>query len=895
MNKLTIGILAHVDAGKTTLSEALLYESGVIRHPGRVDRKDAFLDNYALERERGITIFSKQAIIDIKRKNDSGDDLRITLLDTPGHVDFSAEMERTLRVLDLAILVISAKDGIEPHTKTLVSLLERYGLPFFVFVNKLDLNPVSPEGFIQGLRAAFGQGFVNFTSSISDKQTEEDIAVLDDDLLSLFLEDNLVIDRETVSSLIKKRKLFPCYFGSALKGTGVKELIDGLCFYGPKPRKSETFCGRVFKISRDDRQNRLTFVKVFGGELSVRSVLKEYDEKIDQIRLYNGNRYEITDKAGAGDVVALLGLTKSRIGDALGDEPDDYSPVLVPVLNYSVICPYGVTKNMMLEYLRVLEEEDPSLHVIWDEETREIRLSLMGQVQLEIIKSFMAERFGTDIDFREGRIIYKETIKDTVEGIGHFEPLRHYAEVHLLLEPMERGSGFIIDNKCSTDILSINFQNLVLTHLSERIFKGVLTGSEITDIKITLMSGKAHIKHTEGGDFRQAVYRAVRQGLMQAESILLEPWYEFILNIPDESTGRALGDLEKKGAQFSIKSQGDAGRTTITGRCPARNCVNYATEVRKYTKGEGELLLSYYGYIECPDTEEIINEIGYEPERDTFNSADSVFCEHGAGVIVPWYEIWDHMHLPSVLKTENNSNADGLSGYIHKDRKSSDLPLSTEEVDRIIEKTFFSNKRDGKKQIKRPDMEYELKKVYKAARVKPDKPEYILVDGYNVIFAWTELASLAEVNIDSARDKLIDILSNYQGLKGAELAVVFDAYRLSGHRAEILNYSNIHIIYTKEAQTADGYIEQFIHSSENRDKSGEINAPQKRASDYSITVVTSDSTERIIAAGAGCRIISSKDFREEVLLKSREASELYIKERSRGINDLSASLKDIKI
>ena len=872
MRQLTIGILAHVDAGKTTLSEALLFQSGMIRRLGRVDHGDAFLDTYALERSRGITIFSKQAIIDYNN-------IRLNLLDTPGHVDFSAEMERTLRVLDIAVLVVSATDGIQPHTRTLFTLFERVKLPVFVFINKMDLGG-DKEKLLKELNTAFSPGFVDLTEGTDAPATAEELAVLDDGILERFLESGEGASVEEIRELIRKRKLFPCFFGSALKGEGVEALLAGLESYAPFPLYKSEFAARVFKIQRVDKQNRLTYLKVTGGSLSVKDVLKPYDEKIDQIRIYNGNKFESVKESLAGSVIAVTGITKSRVGDLLGAEEEPYEPSLSPVLNYSVICPYGVSPATMLSYLRVLEEEDPSLHVVWEEEKREIRLNLMGQVQLEIIKNLMQERFHTDIDFREGSIIYKETILNRVEGVGHFEPLRHYAEVHLLLEPLERGSGVVIENGCLPDTLSTNFQNLVLTHLGEKTFRGVLTGSEITDIRITLVTGKAHIKHTEGGDFRQATYRAVRQGLMQAASILLEPWYDFLLTIPDEATGHALNDLDKLEAEFQLEAQGDNGKTRIRGSVPARTAVNYADEVRKYTRGTGEFELRYAGYRECKNEEEIIESIGYEPERDLRNSPDSVFCSHGAGVVIPWYMVADYMHLPSVLSRGMVISKRVPINTPTGEEKQVKKALSTEEIDKIIEQTYYSNKRAGKKAAKKRDMGYELKKAYKAAKSKPEKPEFVLVDGYNVIFAWEELSALAKLNIDSARDALIDILGNYQGLKDCDVAVVFDAYSVEGHRIESVDYGNVHVIYTAEAQTADGFIEHFTHS---------------HSSDYAVTVVTSDSTEQIIAAGAGSKIISSRDFQNEVIGLSREASAEYLPKAPDSINYMGDNLKDITL
>ncbi len=869
MNQLTIGILAHVDAGKTTLSEALLYQSGMIRQPGRVDHKDAFLDTDMLEKERGITIFSKQALID-------HNNIRLNLLDTPGHVDFSAEMERTLRVLDIAVLVVSGADGIQPHTRTLFSLFERVRLPVFVFINKMDLGGERGE-LLKELNTGLGRGFVDLTDGTDDEAVMEELAVLDDSLLERFLETGEGVSVPEIRGLIGRRRLFPCFFGSALRGEGVESLLNGLELYAPPLSYKDGFAARVYKITRDERQNRLTHMKLTGGELSVRSILEPYGEKIDQIRIYNGSRYETVQKAGAGSVIAVTGLGKSRAGDVLGLEEEPYEPSLTPVLNYSVICPPGMSPSEMLSRLSILEEEDPSLHVLWDEEKREIRVSLMGEVQLEIIKKLMKERFDTGIDFKEGSIIYRETILNTVEGVGHFEPLRHYAEVHLLLEPLERGSGVVIENAAQTDTLPANYQNLVLTHLNERTFRGVLTGSEITDIRITLLSGRAHLKHTEGGDFRQATYRAVRQGLMQAASVLLEPWYDFLLTVPSEAAGRALSDLDRLQAVFRLEENGE-GVSIIKGSAPAKSCMNYAGEVRKYTGGRGSVELRYAGYRECRNEAEVIESMHYDPLSDLRNSPDSVFCEHGAGVIVPWYQVFDRMHLPSVLSQGagiRSVERRGASGKA-KTRQA----LSVEEIDKIIEQTYYSNRRAGKKAPARRDPEYELKKAYKAAKGTGQKPGFILVDGYNVIFAWEELSALARINIDSARDRLIDILSNYRGLKGCELMVVFDAYNTEGQESEALEAGNIHVVYTAEAQTADGYIEKFTRS---------------HAKEYSVTVVTSDSTEQVIAAGAGSSIISSRDFKREVTELSIEASQAYLKDREGSVNRLEDALRDIDV
>lgn len=886
MKKLVIGILAHVDAGKTTLSEAILYISGTIRRLGRVDHKDAYLDTYELERERGITIFSKQAVMDYE-------DIRMTLLDTPGHVDFSAEMERSLQVLDAAVLVINGADGVQGHTQTLWRLLKRYRIPVFLFINKMDQQGTDQTKLMTGLKERLAEECIDFGET--DRENFfENLALCDEAMMDGFLEKG-TIEQEEIRKAVMERKVFPCYFGSALKLWGVEALLQGIKKYAGIPSYPEAFGAKIFKISRDEQGNRLTHLKITGGILRVKAVLSNqsgkahWEEKVNQIRIYSGNKFETVNEAAAGCVCAVTGLTKTYPGQGLGIEEASVMPLLEPVLNYRIGLPEGCEPAAAFVKLRQLEEEDPLLHIIWNEGLKEIQAQVMGEVQIEILKRLIEERFGMKVTFDTGNIVYKETIADTVEGVGHFEPLRHYAEVHLLLEPGEPGSGLHFFSECSEDVLSRNWQRLVLTHLEEREHLGVLTGSPVTDMKITLTAGKAHLKHTEGGDFRQATYRAVRQGLMQAGCVLLEPFYEYRLEVPETAIGRAMTDIEKMCGTFSLQQKND-GSAVLTGEAPVTTMRDYQKELTAYTKGHGRLFCSLKGYAPCHNAEEVIERIGYDPDRDLENPAGSVFCAHGAGFTVPWNQVKDWMHLESTESRKKESNAQvpehiweqellqrKQSAFRQKDggkEREKELRLGTDEIDAIISSTSYANsrkegnrKQEGWKRESRSDSARVVTFGEKNVRKKQEKKEeYLLVDGYNVIFAWEDLKELAEINLDSARGKLLDILSNYQGMKQCHLIVVFDAYRLQGHQTEMLDYHNIHVVYTKEAETADQYIEKFAHEN---------------GSKYQVTVATSDGLEQIIIRGQGCRLLSARDLQEEVRLAGVRLQEEFL-ERQQG-------------
>ncbi len=884
MKKIVIGILAHVDAGKTTLSEAMLYKSGRIRKMGRVDSRDAFLDTEAMEKERGITIFSKQAVFTYR-------DMEVFLLDTPGHVDFSAEMERTLQVLDYAILVVSGADGVQAHTSTLWRLLARYHVPVFLFINKMDQPGTDKAVLIQDLREKLDDCCIDF--SVQDnEELYENIAVSEEAVLDRFLKTGKV-DKQSICRLIRERKVFPCFFGSALKGTEVEPFMQGLAEYTQEMTPKTSFAARVFKIARDTQGNRLTYLKVTGGSLKVKDTVRGngqgkeagqngvWEEKINQIRVYSGEKYETADEVRAGSVCAVTGLTRTFPGEGLGEEEAGELPILEPVLSYRVILPEEVDAAVMLPKLRQLEEEEPKLHVVWDAGLGEIHLRIMGEVQLEVIQRLVKDRFGILIEFGQGSIVYKETITEAAIGVGHFEPLRHYAEAQLLLEPGEPGSGLVFASSCSEDVLGRNWQRLVLTHLEEKEHRGVLTGAPVTDMKITLIAGRAHLKHTEGGDFRQAVYRAVRQGLMEAPSILLEPYYNFTLEVPEKGIGRAMTDIERMGGSVRPPSM-EEGRAVLTGYAPAAVMRDYQKEVTVYTQGQGRLSCTLKGYLPCHNTEEVLNQSGYDAEADVENPSGSVFCAHGAGYVVPWDEVKAHMHtqlreLPKEFEAMSKDGEDGLrreqgiysakpAGGRKKSMEELDIALGTEEIDRILEKTFYANRRDeniGQKGIYR-------KKTTKAS-VQPStvqgyhpiqrKEEYLLVDGYNVIFAWEDLRELAAVNIDSAKGKLLDILCDYQAMRGCKLIVVFDAYRVQGHATEITDYQNIHVVHTKEAETADRYIEKFAH--ENGKK-------------YQITVATSDGLEQIIIRGQGCCLLSSRELWEEIEREKKKLRENYL-------------------
>lgn len=860
MNNLCLGMLAHVDAGKTTLSEAMLYNTGTIRKLGRVDTKDAFFDSNAMERKRGITIFSKQAQLNLGEFN-------ITLLDTPGHVDFSAEMERTLQILDYAILLVSGADGIQAHTETLWRLLARYHIPTFIFVNKMDQQGTNRGQIIEQLKNKLSGSIVDF--SYPDM---EEIALCDEDVLNVFLETSEVSD-DDITRLIAERKLFPCYFGSALKLTGIDEFIKGLAMYISAPEYPSAFGAKVYKISRDEQGNRLTFLKVTGGTLKVKQSIND-TEKINQIRIYSGDKFTTVSELSMGGVCAVTGLENTHVGDALGEDNSSTVPMLEPVLTYKLILPDGVDVLLMLPKLRLLEEENPELHIVWNELLKEIQIQIMGAVQIEVLQSIIKERFDVDVTFGTGNIVYKETITNVVEGVGHFEPLKHYAEVHLLMEPGEAGSGMEYAFDCSEDVLDRNWQRLIMTHLYEKQQVGVLTGSPLTDVKITLVSGRAHIKHTEGGDFRQATYRAVRQGLMQAESILLEPYYNFTLKVPQVSVGRAMTDLERMKGNFTLETTGsDGDMCTLIGSVPVATLGDYQTEVIAYTKGLGHISLQMAGYKPCHNPEEVIKKIGYDAEHDTLNPSGSVFCSHGAGVNVPWNEVYDHMHLESVLEQRKKST-DAMDNFdeeayaraaARSGRKVSDEVLGTDEVDAILRQTYYANSKSdgkqskkpyGKRTIQAPDTTYKGRETSANIGIP-----YLLVDGYNIIYAWKELAEIARVNLDGARGRLMDILCNYQAMKKCNLIVVFDAYRVKGHDTEIFDYNNIHVVFTKEAETADQYIEKFAHEHGRK---------------YYVRVATSDGLEQIIIRGQGCHLVSAREFEEEVKALEEEIRREYL-------------------
>lgn len=883
MKQLTLGILAHVDAGKTTLSEALLFTAGAIRKAGRVDKKDAFLDNYELERERGITIFSKQAVF-------SYEDLRITLLDTPGHVDFSTEMERTLQVLDAAVLLISAADGVQSHTRTLWKLLESYQVPVFLFVNKMDQPGANQEKILAGIQNQLSGNCVDFTPLVGAAATEskgaaletdmqeamEAVAICDEELLNSFLTDGR-ISQEQLREKIAERKVFPCLFGSALRLQGIEALLSAIAAYAPEKTYPEAFGARVFKVTRDSQGSRLTHMKITGGTLKAKMELtcaEDKTEKVNQIRIYSGERFEAVNEAVAGSVCAVTGLFGTMAGQGLGMEKNLESPFLTPVLSYCLLLPEGTDPMAVMPKLKELEEEDPALSFTWEEELKEIHVHVMGEVQMEILKVLIRERFGLEIAFGKGRIVYKETIADTVEGVGHFEPLRHYAEVHLLLEPGEPGSGLQFEADCSEDILARNWQRLILTHLEEKQHRGVLTGSAITDMKITLVSGRAHQKHTEGGDFRKATYRAVRQGLMEAMSVLLEPYYEFRLEIPEEMTGRAMTDMEKLFADFTLAERAE-GRCVLTGCAPVETMRDYQKEVYAYTRGQGSLTVRLKGYMPCHNADEVIEERHYDPEADLRNPAGSVFCSHGAGFVVPWNQVKEYMHVESCFAGDRKAIEESAFQEELEKRKEAarkreenrsasggEYFLGTDEIDAILQQATgagrgLEKKKEGwQRQSRSTETRQATTRVYQG---QPKKEEYLLVDGYNVIFAWEELSALSKVTLDGARGRLLDILCDYQAMKGCRLIVVFDAYRLKGHPEEAYAYHNIYVVYTKEAETADRYIERFAHDNSKK---------------YQITVATSDGLEQIIIRGEGCRLLSSRDLQADV---ERQ------KEQTRGI------------
>lgn len=852
MKKLVVGILAHVDAGKTTLSEAMLYTSGNIRKLGRVDHKDAFLDTYALERERGITIFSKQAVLDLT-------DTRIQLLDTPGHVDFSAEMERTLRVLDYAILVISGTDGVQGHTRTLWKLLEQYQIPTFLFINKMDLQGKTKEELMSELQNCLDGSCIDFDKGGRTGVWYENIAVCQEEALEEYLEEG-TLEEGRIVEMIATRRIFPCFFGSALKLEGIEELLEGLEDFTGIPLYPEQFGAKVYKITRDEQGGRLTHMKITGGCLRVREVVGTKQEKINQIRIYSGNKYKTVDEAQAGTVCTVTGLTETFAGEGLGMEASTQEALLEPVLNYQVLLPEDCDAHTMLVKLRQLEEEDPQLHVVWNEILQEIQLQLMGEIQLEVLKGLIQERFGITVGFGSGNIVYKETIGTATEGVGHYEPLRHYAEVHLLLEPLPAGSGLVFRTKCSEDLLDRNWQRLILTHLEEKEHVGVLTGSAITDMCITLIAGKAHQKHTEGGDFRQATYRAVRQGLMQAEPVLLEPFYSFRLEIPSESVGRAMNDIQKMYGRFDEPQMGTE-MCVITGYAPVATMRDYSMEVIAYSRGRGRLFCQVKGYEPCHNPDEIIDRTGYEPERDMDNPADSVFCSHGAGVVVKWDKVFENMHLERAWQPQQVITGDARENI----RKSTVTSYNgtweeDKELEKIFERTFGPVRR-------RIVSQQPVRKIFQKEPVperyrkkKEEKSSYLLVDGYNIVFAWEELKELAGQNLDAARYKLMDELSNYQGYAGCRLICVFDAYKVKGSHGVVEKYHNIDVVYTKEAETADMYIEKVT-----------LELGKK----HQVTVATSDRLEQLIIAGHGAVKISATRLREEIDRMNEQMKQEY--------------------
>lgn len=854
MKKVVIGILAHVDAGKTTLSEAILYHSGSIRKMGRVDNQDAFLDNYELERERGITIFSKQAEVKIG-------DLEVTLLDTPGHVDFSAEMERTLQVLDYAVLVISGADGVQGHTQTLWRLLKQYEIPVFLFINKMDQPGTEKEALLSELREKLSEGCIDFSKEASESFYDE-VAMCKEEVMEQFLETGCV-EADEIRTLIRERLVFPCFFGSALKEQGIEAFLEGLVTYTAVPSYPSAFGARVFKIARDEQGNRLTYLKITGGSLKVKTVLNHQQEKVNQIRIYSGEKYTTVNEVQAGAVCAVTGLNATYPGEGIGIESGVSVPLLEPVLTYQIELPEGMDAAVVLPKLRQLEEEEPQLHIVWEEQLQEIRVQVMGEVQIEILKYLVKERFGIDIEFGTGSIVYKETIQNVVEGVGHFEPLRHYAEVHLRMEPGEPGSGLVFSTECSEDVLSRNWQRLILTHLEEKEHKGVLTGAPITDMKITLTAGRAHQKHTEGGDFRQATYRAVRQGLKQAESVLLEPYYTFHLEVPEGSIGRAMTDLERMHAAFEAPELQN-GTAVLTGSAPVALIQDYPKEVTAYTRGEGKMFCSLQGYGICHNAEEVIAEKCYDSEADLENPTGSVFCAHGAGFVVGWEQVKDYMHLESTLEEAAPGSEGRLKGPQAVTEYEEEMWIDTEEIDEILARTYGANKKDkntfAKNGFAKKRKPSETAPVTRSYVPKKSGEEYLLVDGYNVIYAWEELKELAKDNLDGARGKLMDILCNYQGIRKCHLIVVFDAYRVKGHAAEITDYHNIHVVFTAEAETADQYIEKFAH--ENGKK-------------YRVTVATSDGLEQIIIRGQDCLLLSARELKEEIENAVEQVSREY--------------------
>lgn len=863
MKKITIGILAHVDAGKTTLSEAMLYTSGNIKKLGRVDHQDAFLDTFSLEKERGITIFSKQARFEWKN-------VSYCLVDTPGHVDFSTEMERTLQVLDYAILVVNGTDGVQGHTETLWKLLRNYQIPTFLFVNKMDLHGKSKEELLGEIQEQFSENCISFMEADKNQSFYEEVAMCDETVLENYMEMGMITEQE-IGELIRQRKLFPCFFGAALKLDGVEMFMDAMSSLVQEKTYLEKFGARIYKIARDEQNTRLTYMKITGGNLKVKeSILGcsndkngdvvEWEEKVNQIRLYSGEKYTTVNEIYAGEICAVTGLTRTLPGQSLGADSTKIEQVLQPVLTYKVELEEGIDPIVAYRKIVILEEEDPQLHIIWNEQLKEIHMQLMGEVQIDILKEMIKERFNLLVEFGDGNIVYKETIDSVVEGVGHFEPLRHYAEVHVILEPGEQGSGMQFDVQCSEDKLDKNWQRLVYTHFEEREHIGVLTGSVLTDMKITLVAGRAHNKHTEGGDFRQATYRAIRQGLKKAKSVLLEPYYAFTLVVPAEQLGRAMNDVQRMSGAFEVPDTGQE-YTVLKGKAPVSEMRDYLKEVNAYTHGKGTLTCEVAGYFPCHNQEEVIEKIGYDSESDLENPTCSVFCAHGSGFLVPWDEVEQYMHVESVLeKIEEVEEINPITSV----NRSGSVEQNEAELEKIYLREFGSRKKrfddygnvyysqEERKTLPKPPKEKEYAgdpKYQKKTKVSKQQNEYLLVDGYNIIFSWEELRGLARENLDAARMKLLEIMCNYQGYRGIQVIVIFDAYKVKGGMGSVEQYQNIHVVFTKEAETADMYIEKVTHEIGKK---------------YKVTVATSDGTEQVIIMQQGAYRMSAADLKSSV-------------------------------
>ncbi|MBQ3602121.1 MAG: TetM/TetW/TetO/TetS family tetracycline resistance ribosomal protection protein [Lachnospiraceae bacterium] len=869
MKKITVGIVAHVDSGKTTLSEGMLYLSGKIRKLGRVDHKDAYLDTYLMEKQRGITIFSKQAIFQWQ-------DVEVTLLDTPGHVDFSAEMERTLQVLDYAILVVNGSDGVQGHTETLWKLLIRYQVPTFIFVNKMDLVETHKKELLSELREKLSGNCIDFSKEKDLVEFYENLAMCKEEILDAYMEAGK-IELPQIKQLIQERLVFPCFFGSALELTGVEELLEAISIYAEDKVYADAFAAKVYKIGRDEQNCRLTYMKILGGTLQVKQLLSNsfqvengceqgeiWKEKAEQIRIYSGSKYESVREITAGSVCAVTGLNHTFPGGNLGEELSKEMPILEPVLNYKVILPQDCSPQVIYPKLKELEEEEPKLHVNWNSQTQEITMQLMGEIQIEILKELIKERFQVQIEFGTGRILYKETIANTVEGVGHFEPLKHYAEVHLCMEPGEPGSGLQFYARCSEEQLDKNWQRLILTHLEEKEHVGVLTGSPITDIRITLVAGKAHQKHTEGGDFRQATYRAVRQGLKMAESVLLEPYYHFVLTVPYENLGRAMSDIQRRNGTFdSPNIEGENG--IICGLGPVSTMQDYIKEVNAYTHGRGRITYRLNGYAPCHNSEEVVEKIGYDSEKDIENPTSSVFCSHGAGFLVSWDEVSEYMHIESVLEPKES---DAFIPVIKRQNICESTEVEEAKLQKIMEREFGKNwnRYDDYGNVSYGEIKEKKKEKIKSTEADPKykkesslpKKDYLLVDGYNIIFSWKELTELAKVSLDAARMKLLDLLCNYQGYKKNTVIVVFDAYKIKGNRGSIEKYNNIHVVFTKEAETADMYIEKTTH---------EIGKKHR------VVVATSDGIEQMIILQQGAVRMSARELEQEVEYTNKQIRE----------------------